>query len=149
MPLNDPGWHWITLLISVSLTLTLFVSVREKERNFEKNFKLFKVFKQFKLFHMIQMPSHFSYSSTNLDYVYLHFPLFTFIYLWLPLFTFVKMMHLWTNFVLVRLSSFVRLPPFFLSNLYLTILGMVGDHPWGDRWPILWWWVTIPGMEDD
>ena len=40
---------------------------------------------------MFQMFSNFSYSSTNLDFVYLC----------LPLFTFDKLTHLCTNFVLV------------------------------------------------
>ena len=57
---------------------------------------------QFKLFHLIQMSSYFS---TNVDFVYLCFPLFTIVFLCLPLFTFVYLcwndtsMH---SFVLVR-----------------------------------------------
>ena len=46
--------------------------VREKERESRSNFKNF---------HMIEMLSNLSYFSTNLDFVYLCFPLITFVYL--------------------------------------------------------------------
>ena len=64
MPMYDYVWVCITMYDHLWLRITMFDYVR-----------------QFKLFHLIQMFSHFSYFSTNLDFVFLCLHLFISVYL--------------------------------------------------------------------
>ena len=78
--------------------------------------KLLRIFKQFKLVHMIQMFSTFSYFSINLYFVCIC----------LHLFTLVQMTHLYTYFVLLKVSIFFReIQIWIQADLCLSVLCCV------------------------
>ena len=87
MTMYDYVWPCMTIYDYAWLCLTMYeyvwLSMRERKRASLKTFsffsiflKLLEIFKQFKFCPMIQMFSNCSYSSTNLDFVYLCLPLF-------------------------------------------------------------------------